>query len=376
MASDSQARSEAQARSDAEWMRRACQLALQGQGQVEPNPMVGCVIVRDGELLAEGFHARFGGPHAERAALANLQGRSARGATAYVTLEPCCHHGKTPPCTDALIEAGIARVCCAMRDPFPRVSGRGIEQLEAVGIQVDVGCEEAAARQILAPYLKRTQHGMPFVIAKWAMSLDGKMATHTGDSRWISSAASRAHAHRVRGQVDAIIVGSRTAHRDDPLLTARPAGPRTPVRVVVDSTASLPPHSQLAQTARDVPVVVWVGPGASEEKATRLRELGCVVEACQSIQSDRIAELLKYLATQYNATNVLVEGGGQLLGHLFDLRAIDEVHVYIAPKLIGGKGATVPLSAQGLASVAAGPALTICEHTTFDGDVFIRARVE
>lgn len=355
-------------------MQRACQLALQGQGRVEPNPMVGCVVVRDGELLAEGYHARFGGPHAERVALANLQGRSAKGATAYVTLEPCCHHGKTPPCTDALIEAGIARVCCAMLDPFPRVAGKGAQQLEAAGIHVDVGCEEAAARQLLAPYLKRTLHGLPFVIAKWAMSLDGKMATHTGDSRWISSSASRAHAHRVRGQVDAIVVGSRTAQRDDPMLTARPTGPRTPVRVVVDSAASLSPQSQLATTAREVPVLIWASHRASPGNVARLRELGCVVEVCDAA-SDRITQLLKYLARSYNATNVLFEGGGQLLGHLFDMRAIDEAQIYIAPKLIGGQGATVPLSATGLASVADGPALTVCEHTMFDGDVFIRARL-
>ena len=372
---DAPGETQREAQRDAQWMERACRIALQGQGRVEPNPMVGCVIVRGGQAIAEGFHAQFGGPHAERAALANLRGASARGATVYVTLEPCCHHGKTPPCTDALIEAGVARVCCAVLDPFPQVSGRGVEQLRSAGIHVDVGCAESTARSVLAPYLKRVTQQRPFVIAKWAMSLDGKIATHTGDSRWISSAASRAHAHQIRGTVDAIIVGSRTAQIDDPLLTARPAGPRTPLRVVIDSRAGLSPESQLARTARESPVLVWAGPAAPAANIERLRQLGCQVHIC-SEESHRIDALLDMLAQQTNATNVLCEGGGELLGHLFDLQVIDEVQVYIAPKLIGGRSAPAPLSAQGVELVSSGPTLTVCEQAFFDGDTYIRARMD
>lgn len=359
---------------DAHWMERACQIALEGQGRVEPNPMVGCVIVRDGQQISEGIHAQFGGPHAERVALANLKELSARGATAYVTLEPCCHYGKTPPCTDALIEAGVVRVCCAMLDPDPRVSGQGVQQLRRAGLQVDVGCAEAAARNLLAPYLKKTTEGRPFVIAKWAMSLDGKMATHTGDSRWISSAASRQHAHQVRGRVDAIVVGSRTAQVDNPLLTARPPGARIPLRVVFDSLASLSPESQLAQTARNIPVLVWAGPAAPELNIQRLRALGCQVEVCPDGQQ-RIPALLDLLVKQINATNVLFEGGGRLLGHLFETQLIDEVQVYVAPKLIGGLSSS-PLSAHGIAQMSDGPTLTVCERANFDDDIFIRARIE
>lgn len=360
--------------SDVEWMERACQQARLGEGLVEPNPMVGCVLVRDGQLIAEGFHGRYGGPHAERSALAQLGQLSARGATAYVTLEPCCHHGKTPPCTDALIAAGVSRVCCAMLDPFEQVAGKGIAQLRAAGIEVEVGCGHREARQIMAPYLKRVTRGLPFVIAKWAMSLDGKMATRTGDSRWISSAASRAHAHITRGRMDAIIIGSRTAQMDDPLLTARPSGHRTPVRVVVDSQASLAPTSQLVSTARETPVLVWTSDLASDSRVDALVRAGCRVERSHALGSDRLPELLRFLAGEYAATNVLVEGGGELLGHFFDLDTIDEVQVYIAPKLIGGATAPAPLAAAGLQRVSERQPLVICERQVFEEDIFIRAR--
>ena len=359
---------------DVHWMERACQLALLGQGSVEPNPMVGCVIVRDGRTIAEGYHAKFGGPHAERSALANLDGQSARGATAYVSLEPCCHYGKTPPCVAALIEAGIARVCCATLDPFPQVSGQGVAQLRAAGIQVDVGCGEAMALDILAPYLKRLRSGRPFVIAKWAMSLDGKMAAHSGDSRWISSPASREHAHATRGRMDAIVIGSRTARIDDPLLTARPAGPRTPIRVVVDSQATLSVDSQLVRSVGAGPVLVWANSMADGSRVERLRQAGCNVQLFDA-HSQRIDSLLTHLAEEYSATNVLFEGGGELLGHLFDQSAIDEVQVYIAPKLIGGNAAPAPLSTIGIDRILNGPRLTICEQSTFDGDIFVRARL-
>lgn len=359
---------------DQQWMERACQIALLGQGRVEPNPMVGCVLVRDGNVIGEGYHAQFGGPHAEQSALANLSTANAEGATAYVSLEPCCHYGKTPPCTDALVNAKVARVCCALLDPFQKVSGKGVERLRAAGIHVDVGCGQHRAREVLAPYLKRIRTGLPFVIAKWAMSLDGKIATLTGDSRWISSPTSRQHAHSIRGQVDAIIVGSRTASRDDPLLTARPAGCRTALRVVVDSMASLSPTSQLVQTARDVPVLVWSTSKASVKNVQQLVDLGCHVHLCDS--DHRLLELLRYLADKHQATNVLCEGGGQLLGHLFDNRLMDEIQVYICPKLIGGRGAPTPLSDQGVAKITDGPALRICQRAQFEDDAYIRARLQ
>ena len=229
-------------------MRRALELAAQGQGAVEPNPMVGCVIARGAEILGEGWHRRFGGAHAEVEAL-KLAGERARGATVYVTLEPCCHHGKTPPCTRAILDAGVARVVAAMPDPFPQVAGGGLAELRAAGIEVQSGVLEEEARKLNAPYLKLLSTGRPWIIAKWAMTLDGKIATAAGDSRWISCLDSRSIVHQLRGRVDAIVVGRGTAAADDPLLTARPPGPRTAMRIVVDTRASLSPQSQLVRTA-------------------------------------------------------------------------------------------------------------------------------
>ncbi len=212
---------------DAFWMRRALAEAGRGQGKVEPNPMVGAVLVRDGQLLGVGHHNRFGGPHAEVVALEATRagGRSPVDATLYVTLEPCCHHGKTPPCTEALLDAGIRRVVAAMSDPFPRVAGGGLAQLRAAGIEVESGLLEAESRRLNAPYLKRLATGRPYVTAKWAMTLDGKTAVASGDSRWISSPRSRALVHELRGRMDAILVGIGTALADDPMLTARTSGP-------------------------------------------------------------------------------------------------------------------------------------------------------
>src|SRR5215217_9762955 len=209
-------------------MRHALALAEKGRGFVEPNPMVGAVLLDSaGQLAGEGWHQKFGGPHAEVFALAEA-GDRARGGTLVVTLEPCCHHGKTPPCTDAVLKAGIARVVAAMADPFPKVAGGGLAILRGAGVDVSVGLCEVEAVALNAPYLKLLRTGRPWVHAKWAMTLDGKIATRTGDSKWISGEESRRRVHELRGRMDAIVVGRGTVVADDPLLTARPAGPRTP----------------------------------------------------------------------------------------------------------------------------------------------------
>ncbi len=260
-------------------MRRALDLAASGQGFVEPNPMVGCVIARGAEIIGEGWHRRFGGDHAEVEAL-RLAGSRAAGATLYVTLEPCCHTGKTPPCTEAILAAGIRRVVAAMADPFPQVAGGGAAALQAAGVAVELGLLADQARQLNAPYLKLLEHGVPWIIAKWAMTLDGKIATRTGQSRWISGSKSRQLVHALRGRMDAVVVGRGTAAADDPLLTARPAGPRTPMRVVLDTRASLPSESQLVRTAGQAPLLVAVGSEAEAADCRRLQEAGCEVLVC------------------------------------------------------------------------------------------------
>src|SRR5262249_38708583 len=226
------------------WMQLALELAERGRGAVEPNPLVGAVVVRDGRLVGEGWHQRYGEAHALAAA-----GAAAQGATLYVTLEPCCHYGKTPPCTEAVLRAGVGRVVAAMLDPFPPVSGQGVARLRAVGVTVEVGLGEAEARRLNAPYLKLLATGRPYVHAKWAMTLDGKICTRTGDSKWISGEASRRRVHELRGRMDAILVGIGTALADDPLLTARPPGPRIATRIVLDSRGRLPASAQLVRTA-------------------------------------------------------------------------------------------------------------------------------
>ncbi len=355
-------------------MQRALELAARGQGHVEPNPMVGCVIVRGAEIIGEGWHGRFGGPHAEIEAL-NLAGTRAAGATMIVTLEPCSHQGKTPPCTKAIIEAGLARVVVAQRDPFPEVAGSGIAQLEAAGIDVEVGLLETDARALNAPYLKLLETGRPWIIAKWAMTLDGKTATTTGSSRWISNEQSREVVHRLRGRVDAVVVGSATARLDDPLLTARPPGARQAVRVVLDSRASLSSESQLVRTAGELPVLIAVGPEAPQADVDRLREAGCEVFLCPAdTQSARLDELLVELGSR-RLTNVLIEGGGRLTGSLLDAQQIDEVHVFIAPKLVGGADAPHPIAGRGIQEMSDSLRLQNIQLKQLDTDIYFRGLV-
>ncbi len=359
---------------DRQCMARALALAARGEGYVEPNPMVGCVIARNGRVVAEGWHRRFGGPHAEIEAL-HSAGTQAADATLYVTLEPCCHHGKTPPCTEAILRARPRRVVVAHCDPFPAVSGQGIAALRSAGITVDVGLCEREARALNAPFLKRVATGRPWVIGKWAMSWDGKLATSSGDSRWISSNASRAIVHRLRGRVDAILVGRGTAERDDPLLTARPPGPRMATRIVLDSHAQLSLNSQLVRSARDIPVLLAAGPNVPVAARRALEAAGCEVWAGQSADlGDRFGELLDYLGTRGMA-NVLVEGGAEVLGTLFDGQYLDEVHVFMAPKLIGGREAPGPLGGTGRPAMAQVPGFHDAVYELLDRDIYARARL-
>ncbi len=335
--------------------------------------MVGCVLVKNGQIIGEGWHERFGDPHAEAMAL-NSASAETSGATAYVTLEPCSHHGKTPPCCQALIDAKIARVVVAHLDPNSQVSGNGGRRLQDSGLQVEVGLLQDQAAKILAPYLKRVQTGLPWIVAKWAMTLDGKIATSTGDSQWISNEKSRAIGHRLRGRVDAIIVGSGTALADDPMLTARPSGPRQATRIVLDSKASLPTDSKLCQSAPDFPTLVAVGPAADPEKVGRLGEAGCEVWHGQSEDAnERLTELLRELARR-EMTNVLVEGGTGLLGSLNDLNQIDEVHVFLGPKLVGGSSPFSPIGGAGQSLIDDSKRIAIELVRQLDEDVYIVGR--
>jgi diaminohydroxyphosphoribosylaminopyrimidine deaminase/5-amino-6-(5-phosphoribosylamino)uracil reductase len=357
-------------------MRRAIELARKGAGFVEPNPLVGAVIVDDQlRLIGEGSHEGFGGPHAEVVALAQA-GPQARGATLFVTLEPCCHFGKTPPCVDAVIAAGLRKVVVGMQDPFPLVAGGGIQRLLDAGLKVEVGVLGVAVRRLAAPFCKLVERKLPYVHAKWAMTLDGRIASRTGAARWISSAASRVRGHQLRGHMDAILIGVGTAVADDPLLTARPRGPRIATRVVFDSRARLALASQLMQTINLAPLLVVVGPLAAPENIDRLRQQGAEVFQCGPDQSGPCgirpspAAVLAELGRR-QMTNVLFEGGSELLGTVFDQQLVDEVHVFAAPKLLGGATAKSPLAGVGREAPSDVPDVIDPQIEVLDGDVYI-----
>lgn len=341
---------------DERWMRRALELAERGRGYVEPNPLVGAVIVSEGKGVGEGWHHKFGEPHAEIIAL-QAAGDRAQNAELYVTLEPCCHHGKTPPCTNAAVKSGIRRVVAAMLDPFAQVSGQGIEQLVAAGINVEIGVCEIEARNLNRPYLTLIEKGRPYVHLKWAMTLDGKMATASGESKWISNKASQAVGHQLRGRMDAIIVGARTVRADDPLLTARPPGPRTPSRIVLSSKPELPVSCQLLRTAQEAPVIV-----AAKERGS--------IAGAEVIVAFTVDELMAELSRR-RMTNVLVEGGAKVLGSFLDAGLVDEVHVFVAPLMVGGETALSPMGGVGTKQIVDSLRLERWEVRMIESDIYI-----
>ena len=354
-------------------MARALAEAERGLGWVEPNPMVGAVVARDGQIISVGHHKQFGGPHAEVNAI-DRAGESASGATVYVSLEPCCHHGKTPPCADLLIQHGVKRVVAAMRDPFPKVDGGGTRRLREAGIQVDLGLLSDRAQRLNAPYLKRLANSTPYVIAKWAMTLDGKTATASGDSRWISSARSRSLVHELRGRVDAIVAGIGTVLADNPRLDARPRGPRIARRVILDSRARLPLDGQLAQSAREIPVLLAVSDQAPPEKLRALEQQGVETLRFSNVASIPVALLLQELGKR-GATNILVEGGGRVTGAFLDANEVDEVDVYVAPLIEGGEQGVGPARGRGVDLMSQALRLQEVRTSFIDGDVRIQGMI-
>jgi diaminohydroxyphosphoribosylaminopyrimidine deaminase/5-amino-6-(5-phosphoribosylamino)uracil reductase len=350
-------------------MARALSLAEKGRGYVEPNPLVGAVIVHDNRVVGEGWHERYGEAHAEVNALYQA-GDSARGGTLYVTLEPCCHHGKTPPCTEAVVRAGIKRVAAAMTDPFPQVAGQGAEYLRQAGIAVQIGLKEKEARRLNAPYLKLLRTGRPYVHAKWAMTLDGKIATRTGDSRWITGDIARRRGHELRGRMDAIIVGIGTVLADDPRLTVRPPGPRVPTRIVLDSRGRLPKTCSLLKTLPDAPLFVVMPTSVPE-----VHDLGCPILSLPAGDNGRpdIIALLEELGRR-KMTNVLVEGGAEVLGSFFDAKAVDEVHVFIGPRIAGGQEKTA-ITGRGVEKIADALALAEWQVEQLGPDVLVHGIV-
>lgn len=333
---------------DVKFMKRALTLARKGIGRTSPNPAVGCVIVKDGIIIGEGWHRKAGGPHAEILAL-EMAGEAARESDVYVTLEPCCHSGKTPPCSQALIAAGVKRVVAAMADPNPKVNGGGFRALETAGIITNCGVMECEARDINRAFLKHVTTGLPYVTYKCAMTLDGKIATFTGESRWISGEASRRMVHRLRSRCDGIMVGVDTIIADDPQLTVRHVKGKNPWRIIVDSTLRTPESVKvLSRSLAQKTIIATV----EQNPRVHLRYLqtGVTIMVCKEMNGKvDLEDMLKQLG-QRNIQSILLEGGSRLAGEALSQGLIDECIFFYAPKVIGSDGFS-PLAITGISSM-------------------------
>jgi diaminohydroxyphosphoribosylaminopyrimidine deaminase/5-amino-6-(5-phosphoribosylamino)uracil reductase len=363
---------------DHEHLERAIELASRGSGHVHPNPVVGAVIVKDDVVVGEGWHAEYGGPHAEVNAIAACD-TDLHGATLYVSLEPCCHQGKTPPCTDAIIAAGIRRVVVASDDPTEKASGRGLGILRDEGIEVDVAGGELAARARLInqAFRKHARSGRPWVLFKSAMTLDGKVATQTGDSKWISNESSRRRAHRWRASVDAVAVGIGTALADDPLLTARLEDVhRQPRRIVFDSTGRLPLDSQLVTNTAELPLTVVVSRAAPRTATDALEMAGVdVIVATGENEPARVCSALDQLGDR-SVSSILLEGGPHLAGAFFDAGEIDDIALFIAPLVLGGRSARDPVEGMGVEQISEALRALSLDCERIQDDLLIRARLK
>jgi diaminohydroxyphosphoribosylaminopyrimidine deaminase/5-amino-6-(5-phosphoribosylamino)uracil reductase len=361
-------------------LSRALGLAEGGRGRVSPNPLVGAVVVRGDELIGEGFHAELGGPHAERAAIEDCLARGAdpAGATLYVTLEPCAHTGRQPPCTEAILEAGLARVVYASEDPTEKASGRGPGVLRDGGVEVELasGAEASAARLLNQPFRKLARTGRPLVTYKAAMTLDGRVAAPSGDSRWISTAESRELVHRWRAECDAVAVGIGTAFADDPLLTARVEEAEVqPTRVVFDSAARLPLDSALVGSVDEAPLLVICAPEAATARRDALAQAGAdVVVAPGRDRATRLRAALDELGRR-EIQDLLVEGGPTLAGALFDAGEIDAVRLFVAPLLVGAQEARAVLEGEGVRRIAEGVRPLATDYERVGEDLLVRARL-
>jgi len=355
---------------DEKYMALALELAANGKGKVEPNPMVGAVLVKDGAIIGKGYHQSFGGAHAEVHAI-NEGGALCKGATLYVSMEPCAHYGKTAPCVDAIIKAGISKVVAAVVDPNLITSGKGIQKLKAAGIEVVVGVMETQARRLNAPFFKLMQQGLPYIIVKWAMSIDGKISTHTGESKWITSDESRRYAHAIRCQVDGILVGINTVTRDDPLLTCRIEGGRNPKRIILDSHAQIPANSRLLSSVNEGEIIVAVTENAPQHRVEKIRQLGCkIIQTSGANGRVDLKELFRQLG-EAGMTNILVEGGSRVITSVIESRLADRAIIFIAPMIIGGEGAKPPVLGAGVSKINEAARITEITVQRFSDDIVI-----
>lgn len=327
-----------------EYMMLALELAKKGLGHTSPNPMVGCVVVKDGKIMTEGYHQQYGDFHAERNALTKCT-EDLTGADMYVTLEPCCHQGKTPPCTDIIIERGIGKVYIGTLDPNPKVAGRGAEILREHGIEVETGILEKECLELNETFFHYMTENMPYIAMKYAMTMDGKIATFTGDSKWVTGEEARQHVHQLRKRYSAIMIGIGTVLMDDPMLNCRIEKGVDPVRVICDSHLRIPLDSQIVRTAKHIPTIVAYAEG-NEEKEQQLKEAGIRLIHNNENGMVDFRGLVKELGEQ-GIDSILIEGGGTFHGTVLKSGLVDRIYCYIAPKLIGGKEAKSPIEGSG-----------------------------
>ncbi|MBR6439499.1 MAG: bifunctional diaminohydroxyphosphoribosylaminopyrimidine deaminase/5-amino-6-(5-phosphoribosylamino)uracil reductase RibD [Bacteroidales bacterium] len=384
---------------DIEFMRRAIELAKKGGGYVHPNPLVGCVVVNDGEIIAEGYHEKYGEFHAERNTLLRCQSET-KGASLYVTLEPCCHYGKTPPCTEIIIEKGIKKVFAGILDPNPLVAGKGVKILQDAGVEIEVGLCEDEIREMNKVFLKYITTKRPYVIMKTAMTLDGKIAAYTGDSKWVTNEESRKMVHELRSEMAGVIVGIGTILADDPMLNVRLEGnPHQPVRIVVDSNLRIPIDSQLVKTAREYRTIVANTVISSDHRESRnllqtdeispfrfasvemtdkirvLESYGIELLECQSVNNHvNINDLMNKLGS-IGIDSILLEGGGTLNAAFLEAGCVDEVWAFIAPKIIGGEVAKTPVSGKGIDKMNKAIQLQNVDIQNINGDVLIKGKI-
>lgn len=350
---------------DREMMQRCLELARQASGQTAPNPLVGAVVVQNGQIVGEGFHPKAGQPHAEVFAL-RAAAEQAKGATVYVNLEPCNHHGKTPPCTEALIQAGVSRVVAGMVDPDPRVSGGGIARLQAAGIAVSVGVEEEACRELNEAFVHRVLHRRPFGILKYAMTLDGKIAASTGHSAWVTGKVARTAVHQLRATCDAVVVGGNTVRRDNPLLTNHQVAQHNPLRVVMSRSLDLPDDAQLWNTAAAA-TLVFTEAGSRPDFQTALAKRGVEVVELPSLTPAKAMDFLY----ERGCLSVLWECGGRLAAEAIADRVIQKIWAFIAPKIIGGATAPSPVGELGLSLMSEALVLERVKWRSLDADYLI-----
>ncbi|MBF0379822.1 MAG: bifunctional diaminohydroxyphosphoribosylaminopyrimidine deaminase/5-amino-6-(5-phosphoribosylamino)uracil reductase RibD [Magnetococcales bacterium] len=356
-------------------MDQALRLAARAVGRTRPNPVVGCVIVADNRVVGRGFHPKAGEPHAEVFALRDA-GQKAKGATAYVTLEPCSHTGRTPPCAQGLIKAGVSRVVVAMTDPNPKVSGAGLQMLQSAGIEVATGVREEEAKSLIKPFTTWVKHGRPMLTLKMAASLDGKTATRSGESQWITGPYARKYVQGMRDRHDVVLVGIGTVLADDPRLNCRIAGGRDPIRLVVDSNLQIPHSATIYESSDSAPLWIATLEKNSGQTVERLSQRGVKVIKCKETSDGRVdlVHMMQQLG-ELEITSVLSEAGGILSDGLLNAGVVDRLALFLAPKLIGGHEAPGLLKGLGVAELAKAQKISNLKVTTIGDDLLIRGDI-